>query len=359
MAAPEPIVELAQDCGLVYVNDNVMPGFSRKRAGAGFAYYQPDGSLIKDKATIQRIKKLAIPPAYTKVWICPLENGHIQATGRDARGRKQYRYHATWLEITNGNKFSRMLSFGSALPRIRERVEADLSKPGIPREKALATVVWLLEKSLIRVGNEEYAKENNSYGLTTMRMRHVSIEGSTIEFKFKGKRGIKHLIKINDRRMAGILRQIQDLPGQELFHYIDDDGQVCTINSSDVNAYLREVSGEDFTAKDFRTWTATVMALAALSNCCGFSTKKEAQRAMKAALAVVSEQLGNTPAICKKSYVHPMILSSFADGSLEEFLKARAKHTGTANEPIDNCAETVVLELLQKLDKERSLPNAA
>lgn len=359
MAAPESIVELAEESGLIYVNDNELPGITRKKSGAGFAYYWTDGSLIRDKALIQRIKKLAIPPAYTNVWICPFDNGHIQATGRDAKGRKQYRYHEKWLELTNGNKFSRMLAFGTALPQIRERVQADLRKQGVPREKALATVVWLLENSLIRVGNEEYAKENRSYGLTTMRMRHVNIDGSTIEFKFKGKRGIKHLIKINDSRMARVLRQIQELPGQELFHYIDDDGQVCTISSSDVNAYLKEISGEDFTAKDFRTWAATVMALAALSNCCGYSTKREAQRAMKLALTAVSEQLGNTPAICRKSYVHPMVLNSFADGSLEAFLKARAEHPETANEPIDSCAETVVLELLKRIEQEGELPKAA
>src|SRR5437868_22341 len=208
---------------------------------------------MKDRALLERIRKLAIPPAYTHVWICPIENGHLQATGRDARGRKQYRYHPKWIELTTGNKFSRMIAFGEALPKIRNRVDQDLSKPGVPREKALATVVWFLEKSLIRVGNEEYAKENNSYGLTTMKMRHIKIEGASIQFHFVGKRGIRHDVALADRRMARIVRKIQDIPGQELFQYRDHDGNVHSVTSADVNSYLREISGDDFTAKDFRT----------------------------------------------------------------------------------------------------------
>jgi DNA topoisomerase I len=224
--APPP--EMLNEAGLIYVSD-AAPGISRRRAGKGFAYYSPTGELIKDVATIKRIKSLAIPPAYTDVWICPLEDGHIQATGRDAKGRKQYRYHPRWVELTNGNKFSRMLAFGSALPKIRERVDEDLGSRGLTKTKAVATVVWFLEKSLIRVGNEEYAKENKSYGLTTMRMRHCKVEGSVVQFKFKGKRGIKHDISLADRRMARIVKKLQELPGQDLFRYVGEDGEIHTV----------------------------------------------------------------------------------------------------------------------------------
>lgn len=333
--------------GLVYVHDE-MPGITRKRSGKGFAYYTPAGQLLKDAAVIRRIKALAIPPAYTNVWICSLENGHIQATGRDAKGRKQYRYHPKYIELTNENKFSRMFEFGSALPAIRQRVDEDLAKPKLSKEKVLATVVWFLEKSLIRVGNEEYAKTNKSYGLTTMRLRHCKVEGSVIQFKFTGKRGIKHEIAVADRRLARVVKRLQELPGQELFRYIDDDGSVATITSADVNAYLKEITGQDFTAKDFRTWSATVMALAELSGCCGFGSERQAKMSITAAMRAVSQQLGNTPAICRKSYVHPAIVNSYMDGSLEKFLQARfaGREEGPA---LDDCAEAVALELLQEI----------
>jgi len=345
---------MLDQAGLIYVSD-AAPGISRRKAGKGFAYYSPTGELIKDPATLKRIRSLAIPPAYTNVWICPLEDGHIQATGRDAKGRKQYRYHAKWIDLTNENKFARMLAFGSALPRIRERVEEDLGSRGLTKEKVLATVVWFLENSLIRVGNEEYAKENKSYGLTTMKMRHCKVEGSVVQFKFKGKRGIKHDIALADRRMARVVKKLQELPGQDLFRYIGDDGAVHTVTSADVNAYLKEITGEDFTAKDFRTWAATVMALAQLSGCCGYGSAREAKRSLAEAMRQVSAQLGNTPAICRKSYVHPRIVDGFLDGSLRQFLESRISTSGAGENPIDECAEAVALELLAEMD----LPKAA
>lgn len=352
-----PTPEIVEENGLVYVLDN-MPGITRKRAGKGFAYHGPDGGLVKDEKILQRIRSLAIPPAYTHVWICPLDNGHLQATGRDAKGRKQYRYHPKFLELSAGNKFSRMLEFGAALPAIRERVDQDLCKHGLPREKVLATVVWFLENSLIRVGNEEYAKSNKSYGLTTMKARHCKVEGSVIQFKFVGKRGIKHDIKLADRRLARVVKKIQELPGQELFQYVDGDGGRHSVTSADVNAYLKEITGQEFTAKDFRTWSATALALAELSHACGYGTQREAKRAVTQALTSVSSQLGNTPAICRKSYVHPGIVTSFMDGSLEHFLSSRLD-AGSEENPVDACAEAVVIELLQELQKQDALPKAA
>ena len=341
----EEVAQIVEDAGLIYVNDN-LPGITRHRVGKGFTYRLPDGTTLKDCKEIERIRKLAIPPAYTEVWICPLPEGHIQATGRDARGRKQYKYHRKWTEMTNGNKFGRMLAFGEALPRIRERVQADLQKRGLPREKVLATVVWFLEKSLIRVGNDEYAKHNNSFGLTTMRRRHVDVEGGQVRFRFVGKRGIKHEISVFDRKMARIVRKIQDLKGQELFTYLDEEGRKVDVTSTDVNAYLKEISGQDFTAKDFRTWSATVAAIEELSEKCGFETKREAQRAIRDALEQVSRQLGNTPAIARKSYVHPVVFERFGDGSLEAFLA-----TPTVGGDADCDPEAVALALLRHLEE--------
>lgn len=359
MAAPEPTVELAQDLGLVYVNDGEMPGIERRRAGREFVYVHPGGSPVKDAKTLERIRKLAIPPAYERVWICPIENGHIQATGRDARGRKQYRYHPDWICLTQSNKFGRMSQFGSALPRIRRRVDADLRRKGVPKQKACATVVWLLENSLIRVGNQEYAKENKSYGLTTMKNRHVRFAGERIEFKFKGKRGISHLVSISDRRMARILKRISELPGQELFHYVDETGQVCPITSSDVNAYLREISGQDFTAKDFRTWAATVEALAQLVECCDYGSVREARSRVKEMLAVVSRMLGNTPAICRKSYVHPAVLNSFLDGSLQGLsnkAKIGSSEVGSGSRA-NRKVELLAMQLLKRFEDNAELRN--
>ena len=246
-------VEAARAAGLRYVSDT-NPGITRKRAGKGFTYTGPDGEKVRDKETLARIKALAIPPAWTEVWISPDEHGHIQATGRDAKGRKQYRYHARWREVRDETKFNRMVAFGKALPGIRKRVEKHLSLPGLPREKVLATVVRLLETTLIRVGNEEYARENKSFGLTTMRKQHVQVNGTELRFRFRGKSGRTHNVSVVDSRLAAVVKRCQDLPGQDLFEYVDDGGEMQDVDSADVNEYLREISGEDFTAKDFRTW---------------------------------------------------------------------------------------------------------
>jgi DNA topoisomerase I len=317
-------VESAKEAGLRYVTDS-RPGITRKKAGKGFRYIGPDGQTVKDEETLGRIKSLAIPPAWTEVWISPNEKGHIQATGRDDKGRKQYRYHPKWHEVRDDTKFYRMLAFGKALPRIRRRVEKDLALPGLPRDKVLATVVRLLETTLIRVGNEEYARTNRSFGLTTMRNRHVTVQGSELRFKFKGKSGKTHSIGIKDRRLAQIVRRCQELPEQELFQYIDDDGARCTIDSSDVNAYLKEISGEEFTAKDFRTWAGTVLAAMALQEMEAVDTQARAKKNVVAAIERVAERLGNTPAICRKCYVHPEVIKSYTDGTLLDIMKQKAE----------------------------------
>jgi DNA topoisomerase-1 len=262
-----------------------------------------------------------IPPAWTDVWIAPHANGHIQATGRDARGRKQYRYHPRWRAVRDETKYGRMMAFAAALPRIRARVEADLARPGLPREKVLATVVRLLETTLIRVGNEEYARANRSFGLTTMRDRHVAVSGRSVRFGFRGKSGIRHTIDLNDRRLARVVKRCRDLPGQELFQYLDDDGRPQSIDSADVNAYLREVTGDDFTAKDFRTWAGTVLAALALREFESFDSQTQAKKNVLRAIERVSERLGNTPTVCRKCYVHPEVINAYLDGSMLETLK--------------------------------------
>jgi DNA topoisomerase I len=316
--------EAAEEAGLRYVTDE-QPGYTRKRKGESFQYFDTEGKLIRDETRLLRIRRLAVPPAYTDVWICPSSTGHIQATGRDDRGRKQYRYHDQWRVVRDENKYDRMLVFGDALPKIRRRVRADLKLPGLPRNKVLATVVQLLERTFIRVGNEEYARENKSFGLTTMRNRHVQVKGSQLRFRFRGKSGIQHEVDVEDRRMAKIVCRLQDLPGQELFQYIDEDGEVRDLTSQDVNDYLREITGEDFTAKDFRTWAGTVLAAMALNAQKIFTTKKQAKANIKAAISAVSKMLGNTPAICRKCYVHPAILENYLNGDLIEGLKNRTQ----------------------------------
>src|SRR5436190_1573116 len=276
--APEP-QEAARAAGLRYVSD-ALPGIRRKQAGRGFTYVGPDGDRISDRASLARIKSLAVPPAWTDVWICPDPRGHIQATGRDARGRKQYRYHARWRAVRDETKYDRMIAFGEALPRIRRRTEMDLRRPGLPREKVLAAVVRLLEVTRIRVGNEEYARTNRSYGLTTLLDRHVTVAGPTLRFSFRGKSGVRHQVDLTDRRLAAIVKRCRDLPGQELFQYVDDDGRQHTIDSADVNDYLRQLSGADFTAKDFRTWAGTVLAARALRACPACASKTGARRAV-------------------------------------------------------------------------------
>lgn len=318
---PDP-VESAKAAGLRYVRDGE-PGIQRKRAGKHFSYVGPDGKPIRDPEVLRRIKSLGIPPAYTDVWICADPRGHLQATGRDAKGRKQYRYHPLWRATRDDTKYHRMLAFGQALPLIRARTEHDLGLPGLPREKVLAGVVRLLEATLIRVGNEEYAKTNKSFGLTTMRDRHVRIEGATVRFAFRGKSGKSHTVQLTDRRLAKIVKRCRDLPGYELFQYIDDDGQRQTIGSADVNAYLREVTGQDFTAKDFRTWAGTVLAAIALQEFEAVDSEAQAKKNVVRAIERVSERLGNTPSICRKCYVHPAVLDAYLEGTLLETLQQR------------------------------------
>lgn len=308
--------------GLVYVTDDI-PGFTRFKRGEHFAYRDTEGKLLKDKDEIQRIRQLAIPPAYTRVWICPLRNGHLQATGRDARGRKQYRYHAGWREQRDESKFDRMEAFGQALPRIRARVARDLQpRRGQPlgRTLVLATLVRLLDTTFLRVGNDEYARDNGSYGLTTLRNPHAGVRGSVLQLRFRGKSGVMQNVKLEDPKVAAVVRRCQQLPGQELFQYEDEDGQAHTLGSSDVNDYLAEISappdkrgGEHFTAKDFRTWHGTVQALELTRLACSASGSTPASYSAKAVLAEVAGLLGNTPAVCRKSYIHPAVMSLGAE----------------------------------------------
>lgn len=326
-APPSPdsaAIAAAKTAGLRYVNDHD-PGITRVASGKNFRYRDPRGRAIDDSSTLARIKRLAIPPAWRDVWICPHANGHIQATGRDERGRKQYRYHSDWRAVRDENKYERMIAFGRALPKIRQRVARDLARPGLGREKVLATMVRLLETTLVRVGNEEYARANGSFGLSTMQDKHAKIRDRTIRFEFKGKSGKHHRIEIHDRRLARIVRQTQDLPGQELFQFVDADGRVQDVKSEDVNAYLRDIAGEEFSAKDFRTWAGTVLAALALHEFERFATKAQAKKNIVQAIERVAAQLGNTPAVCRKCYIHPVILSSYLDGATIATLRDKAE----------------------------------
>jgi DNA topoisomerase I len=307
--------ETAEAAGLMYVTDE-RPGITRKRAGKGWVYHKPDGSRITDEKTIARINSLAIPPAYTDVWICPRPNGHLQATGRDAKGRKQYRYHPKFRETRESNKYEHMLDFAKALPAIRATIDEHMRRRGLPREKVLATVVHLLEATMIRVGNADYAKRNKSYGLTTLRDRHVDVEGGELRFHFKGKSGKSWRLSVRDRRVAKIVKASQDLPGQHLFQYVDENGERREVTSTDVNDYLREISGRDITAKDFRTWTGTVLAALALAEFETVDTDAAAKRNVRTAIENVAERLGNTPTICRKCYVHPEVLNAYLDKNL-------------------------------------------
>jgi DNA topoisomerase-1 len=345
----------AKAAGLRYTTDAV-PGIRRVKRGKSFAYVASDGKPITDRAEIARIKSLAIPPAYTDVWICPIPNGHLQATGRDARGRKQYRYHKRWRAVRDENKFDRMLEFAKALPAIREAVERDLALPGMPREKVLATLVSLMERTAIRVGNEEYARENDSYGLTTLRDQHVDVRGSTVRFHFRGKSGKDHAVEVRDKRIARIIKRSQELPGQQLFEYLDDDGTPRPVHSDDVNAYLREVSGGDFTAKDFRTWEATMMcALALAAIDAAEDSQTERKRRVAEVIKTVAEHLGNTPAVCKKSYVYPGVVDEFvtsgALGLVERAVKRATRH---ALDP----HESAVVMLIERIITRESAPVA-
>ncbi len=305
--------------------DDTGPGITRVKAGKGFRFVGIDGKAVKSREVLARIRALVIPPAWTKVWICPQEDGHIQATGRDARGRKQYRYHARFREVREETKYERMMQFAEALPAIRAAVDEDLGKQGLPREKVLATVVRLLEITLIRVGNEEYARENGSFGLTTMRTRHVDITGTSVKFHFRGKSGKEHAVKVHDRRLARVVGRCNDLPGEVLFQYLDDEGERHSVESDDVNEYLHAVSGAEFTAKDFRTWAGTVLAAQALKALEAFDTKAAAKKNIAEAVKNVSSRLGNTPSVCRKCYVHPQVFDAYLDGHLVAVLQQRAE----------------------------------
>lgn len=313
-AAADPR-ETAEAAGLVYVSDEDR-GIRRERRGDAFEYYKANGDRLTDEATLERIRKLAIPPAYTDVWICPKANGHLQATGRDARGRKQYRYHPQFRELRESTKYEHMLEFARALPAIRARLAEHMALRGLPREKVLATVVHLLETTLIRVGNDDYARDNKSYGLTTLRNPHVKVEGSELRFQFKGKSGKMWRLQVKDRRIARIIRACQELPGQRLFQYQDEAGEVREVTSADVNAYLREITGADITAKDFRTWAGTVLAALALQEFEAFDTQAAQKKNLKAAIEKVAARLGNTPTICRKCYIHPEVLGAYVEGKL-------------------------------------------
>jgi DNA topoisomerase I len=355
-AEPDSIVDprdAAESAGLLYVSDEE-PGIRRRKAGKGFAFRGPNGQPIKDEATLKRIRSLAIPPAYTDVWICPKSNGHIQATGRDAKGRKQYRYHPAFREVRESVKYEHMMDFAAALPGIRARVAADMKKPGMPREKVLATIVHLLETTLIRVGNDDYAKQNNSFGLTTLRNRHVEVDGSALRFSFKGKSGKTWRLGVQDRRVARIVRQCQELPGQDLFQYVDDDGEVRGVTSDDVNEYLREIAGADVTAKDFRTWAGTVLAALALQECERFTTQAAAKRNIRAAIESVAARLGNTPTICRKCYVHPEIFDCYMDEGLllEIEQEAKAESDSGALRPDEAAVLALLRQRLKRMEKE-------
>lgn len=310
-AAADP-VESAKAAGLRYVSDDI-PGIKRIARGKHFTYIAPDGKEIVDEGELARIKALAVPPAYTDVWICPIQNGHLQATGRDARGRKQYRYHKRWREVRDETKYERLIAFAQALPAVRKRVEHDLALPELPREKVLATVVQLLETTAIRVGNDEYAKENHSYGLTTLRNKHAKVQGSQLRFSFRGKSGVRHTVHLRDRRLARVVRQCQDLPGQQLFEYVDHDGTTHAIGSVDVNQYIRDISGAEFSAKDFRTWLGTVTCASLLSRVEESPTQSERKRRVTEVITEVAKRLGNTPSVCRKCYVHPHVVETYME----------------------------------------------
>lgn len=340
-------VESAKAIGLRYVTDEG-PGIQRQKSEDSFTYIGTNGKPLEDAEEIRRIQALGIPPAWEDVWICPSPQGHLQATGRDAKGRKQYRYHAEWRQIRSETKFLRMIAFSEALPKIRERIEHDLALPGLPKNKVLATILRLMELTRIRVGNEEYAKTNKSFGLTTMRDRHVDVSGSTLHFNFKGKSGVEHDIEISDRRLAKIVKRCQDIPGQELFQYIDEAGQRQSVDSGDVNTYLREISAQDFTAKDFRTWAGTVLAALELYDLGECESETATKKAVVQAIKSVAQYLGNRPATCRKYYVHPAILEAYQNRILPTVM---AEHVEQNPSPSSNglrCEELAVVKLLKQ-----------
>ncbi len=349
----EPVtdpVESARAAGLRYVSD-ARPGIARKKTRNGFRYVMPDGAPVRDAETLGRIKSLVVPPAWKDVWITTHANGHLQATGRDVKGRKQSRYHPKWREVRDETKYERMMLFAEALPLIRARVEEDMKRPGLPREKVLATIVRLMEATLIRVGNAEYARDNGSYGLTTMRNKHVEVTGSTITFSFQGKSRVHHTIDVEDRRLARIVRQCADIPGYELFQYLDAEGERHTIDSADVNEYLHTITGQHFTAKDFRTWAGSVLASMMLREIGPFETATQAKKNVVQAITAVAAKLGNTPSVCRKCYVHPAVLEAYLGGltpneaerAKEKLDEEIARHAHALRDE-----ETALVELLQQ-----------
>jgi DNA topoisomerase-1 len=341
LATAEPRAA-ARAAGLRYVSDTG-PGIRRLRAGRGFRYVDPEGRPLRDPVVLRRIRRLAIPPAWRDVWICPLPHGHIQATGRDARGRKQYRYHPQWVAVRDENKYARLLAFAAALPHLRARVEADLAREGLPRAKVLATLVRLLDLTAIRIGNPEYARTNASFGLTTLHSDHVEVRGARLRLRFRGKSGKEHDIQVDDRRVARIVQRLQDLPGQELFQYRDAAGALHTVASDDVNAYIQEATGGEFTAKDFRTWTGTVLTALALRELGPATGAAHAKRQLAAAVKRVAAELGNTMAVCRRAYIHPAVIAAYREGVLLEDL-ARCEARPVAGLRPEECAILAFLE---------------
>ena len=352
-AVEEDPQQAAEAAGLRYVTDQ-KPGFGRRKRGEAFAYYDQNGNRVKDAGKIQRIRSIVIPPAWKRVWICPSANGHLQATGFDARGRKQYKYHSTWRVVRDEAKFERLHLFAGVLPKIRAKVDRDMRRPGLGREKVIATVVRLLEVSLIRVGNEEYAKENRSFGLSTLRNRHVEINGSTVKFHFRGKSGKEHTVGVFDRRVARIVQRCQDLPGQHLFEYKDEEGRIAPIASEDVNDYLQTITNQPFTAKDFRTWAGTVLAAIALSKMQEVDSETVAKKNILTAIEAVARLLGNTVAICRKCYIHPAVPTSYLNGTLAQNLRARADSQIASHLHKLKPEEAAVLSLLRQELADRS-----
>ena len=348
---PAANVQSARSAGLTYVTDQA-PGIRRQRRGRGFVYLDRRGCVLRRPAELDRIARLAIPPAWKGVWICESAKGHLQACGRDARGRKQYRYHPEWRQFRDEAKYDQMLAFAMALPALRRRIARDLSARGLPRRKVIAAVVQLLEKTLIRVGNGEYARDNNSFGLTTMRNKHVRVSKSTLRFRFRGKGGKSHDIAFDDSRLARIVRRCRDLPGHELFAYVDDDGQVQDIGSADINDYLREVTGQDFTAKSFRTWAATVLAACALQDLPEGRSHAHTKRNINKAIEAVAGLLGNTPAICRKSYIHPAMLAAYTQGTSPRTRRSTSRLRSVASPIVDfQRMESAVVAWLQRLQR--------
>ena len=362
-AEPTPELPLdphdsARAAGLRYVSDST-PGIRRLRRGKSFRYTTPNSKPLHDVEILRRIRSLVIPPAWQDVWIAPIANAHLQATGRDARGRKQSRYHPRWREVRDETKYERMKLFASVLPAIRERVDRDLALPGMPREKVLATIVRLMETTYIRVGNEEYARENQSYGLTTMRNKHVAVHGSQVRFLFRGKSGVQHSIALEDRRIARIVKRCLDLPGYELFQFLDHDGNRHHLESADVNEYLRAITNEHFTAKDFRTWAGTVLTCMLLQQCDPCASGTQAKKNIVQTIAAVAKRLGNTPSVCRKCYVHPAVLEHYLNGSLGPAAQRLAEQIERSNDPSAHALRQEELALLELLDRRLPTEKAA